>query len=246
MHNICVFGCDPELKIEYTINESMFCVKCASDSPMLGQDSRIYADFSDESVFEVALFKKENDILFVDAKYSMSYLKTQNINLNKLAGFSVLLQNGELISASVNYYDNEYTDDKSVIRARELLEEIKSYTEPNSFIGNINAKIDSYKRVKIPVLTDFSWYLIDRDDEFFGLSAVSFFVNNINIRKIPWFFGRCKDNRLYAVLIKAQGDICLGSINDCIIKYSDTDTQSIYCAVGVMLLDDGQYFCRLA
>lgn len=246
MQNICLFGCDPEIKIEYTIDDSMFYVKCTSNSPILGQDSRIYADFSDESVFEVALFKKENDVLFVDAKYSQSYLKSQNINMDKLAGFSVLLQNGELISASVNSPDNEYTEDKSVIRAKEILEEIKSYTEPKSFIGNINAKIDGYKRVKIPVLTEFSWHLIDRDDEFFGLSSVYFFVNNINIKKIPWFFGTCRDNRLYAVLIKAQGDICLGNINDCIIKYSDTDTQSIYCAVGVMLLDDGQYFCRLA
>ncbi len=250
MQNICLFECTPELKIEYIADDNSFYIKSASSYHKLEDNSRLYADFTDGNSFEVGLFKKENELYIIDAKYSIAYLITQDIDIRNLSGFSVHFENGELISASVccnNADADDFMNDSSVIRARDLLEEYKSHSKANEFILEINKQIESFHNVKIPVLTDFSWYIIDKDNEYFGLSSVHFAVSSLSKSKdTPWFFGKCNDNRLYAVLIRADENVRLNNMSDCIVKYRDSATNSLYCAIGIMLLDDGQYFCRLA
>ncbi len=244
MQGVCFFDCEQEFKIEYMTDDTSFYIKCISRYGKLGQDSRLYADFSDNTSFEIGLFKKENDVFLIDSRYSLSYLDSQSIKIESLSGFSVVTDSRDTLSCSINN-NSEFINDSSVIRAKELLDEIRKYSPADNFIDSINRRIDTFRNVNIPVLSDFNWYLIDEKDEFFGLSSVSFFIKNLSFNTKPWFFGRCRDNRLYAVLIKADKNAHIKGMGDFVTKYRDSSTKSIYCAAGIMLLDDGQYFCRL-
>ena len=59
-----------------------------------------------------------------------------------------------------------------------------------------------------------------------------------------WFFGK-QDERLFAVCVRnICGNNPFVNAADCTVTQGD-DSGEFYCAVGIALLDEGQYFYRI-
>ena len=243
-----MYLCD-NTEIEYNISESSFEIKCKSDSPKINGNSRLYAFFQNESKFEIGFFECENNMHFIDKKYSLSYLENNNIDIHTLTSF--VIENSE---------NNVYTavidkTDKSVTRAKELLESMKKEANPqkaSEAISNIKKWTSLYKQESIPALSGFSWFKIDKTGEFFNLSSIEHLIHSEDfvhhlINGTCWYLGVCSEERIYAVGCKLKENFAnpFTNANDCVSKFTLPDTNENFYVVGIMVLDDGQYFCSL-
>lgn len=247
----CAKSCD-NTEIEYNISDGFFEIKCSSFSPKINLSTRLYAVFADEKTFEIGVFECENKMCSIDKKYSLSYLENNGIDINAFSHFLIEAQNNSSYFAFK--YDNEM-EDVSILRAKELLGSLKKEPSPEKVyevINNIEKRTSLYKQENILVLPEFSWYKIDNRDEFFGLSSVKHLIQsegNISslINGTGWYLGVCSEKRLYAV-----GSMCengfpnpFTNAEDCSVKFNISSQNKDFYVVGIMFLDDGQYFCRL-
>ena len=248
----CAYLCD-NTKIEYNISDDFFEVKCVSDSGKINAGSRLYALFSNEQKFEAGLFEYNNNAHFIDKKYSLSYLENNNIDIRKLESFLIENGNNEVFSAVVNKAN--ITEDKSISRAKELLDSIKKDKNPQmaaEVISDIKKRTSLYTKENINVLNGFTWYKINKPGEFFMLSSIKHLIHSEGfvhhlINGVCWYFGVCGEERIYAVGCKLEGNCSnpFTNADDCVSRFLLPDTNEVFYVVGIMILDDGQYFCSL-
>jgi len=244
-------SCD-NTEIEYNISDEFFEIKCFSSSPKIDTTTRLYAVFTGEKSFEIGVFEYDNDICSLNKKYSLSYLDNNGIDINELSHFLI---NARDNSSYYAFKHEDVMEDSSILRAKELLDSMKKEESPEKayeVINNIVKRTSFYKKEIISVLPDFSWYKIDNRDEFFGLSSVKHLMQSEgNISSLisgkAWYLGICSEKRLYAV-----GSICergfpnpFTNAEDCAVKFNIPSKNEDLYVVGIMILDDGQYFCRL-
>ena len=243
-------------EIKYKINDDFFEVKCFSTSDKINSASRLYAVFfhNDDNInFELGIFNYENGRHFVEKKYSISYLQNNGIDTNNFSHFVInISDNQTMVSHSCK------TDkiDDSLIRAQKTLNSLKKSYEPDiakKIIENISARTSIYNEIKLPILYDFKWFAVDNKYEFFGLSGIEHLMQSEgctqgNFNNNLWFFGAASDERIYAVAVKCNESALnpLTNASDCVVKYTVPDSDYVYYVVGILVLDDGQYFCRLS
>ena len=214
--------------------------------------ARLYAVFADEKSFDIGVFECENKMCFLYKKYSLSYLENNGIDVNTFSHFFIETQ--DYGSHSALKEDNEM-DDLSILRAKELLNSMKKEQAPEiacEVIDNIEKRTSLYKKENIMALPEFSWYKIDNRDEFFGLSSVKHLIQsegNISslINGEGWYLGVCAEKRLYAVGSYRETGFPNPFTNaeDCAVRFNIPSQNKDFFVVGIMILDDGQYFCRL-
>lgn len=243
------------VSIKYMFDDNFFYINAVSLSSKFGQSYRLCANFTQEEklkVFEIGAFISDKDVFVIDKKYSVSYLKSNNIDINSLSYFT--LENGTDIIKI--FPEEEYTD-KSLENAKKTLQSLKnppvSISDVSLIINNINSKLINYKNINLPISNGFTWYEITSPGEYFKLTSLKHlicsegFVGSF-IDNPLWYFGVSDDERLYAMAVKCRDENSanpLTNADDCAAKYYDTKTNTLYYFVGILLLDDGQYFCRL-
>lgn len=244
-------SCD-NAEIEYNISDDFFEIKCFSSSPKITTSARLFAIFADEKSFEIGIFEYDNKMCLLNKKYSLSYLENNGIDVNTFSHFLIKTQDN---SSYYAFKQEDEMEDLSISRAKELLDSMKKEQSPErayEVVNNIERRTSFYKKENLSVLPDFIWYKIDNRDEFFGLSSVKHLMQsegNISslINGKEWYLGTCSEKRLYAV-----GSICKSGFpnpftnaDDCAVKFNIPSKNEDLYVVGIMILDDGQYFCRL-
>ncbi len=254
----CDTGNISNVSIKYMFDENFFYINAVSSSAKVGQSSKLFANFTQgEKVqtFEIGTFTPDKNSFVIDKKYSISYLKSNNIDINSISYFTVE-NNTDVIKF---FPKGEFAGfkDKSLENAKQTLESLKSQpvsiSDVSLIINNINSKLCNYKNIYLPISNDFSWYEITSPGEYFKLTSLKHlicsegFVGSF-IDNPLWYFGVSNDERLYAMAVKCADEKSanpLTNADDCAAKYYDIKTNTLYYFVGILLLDDGQYFCKL-
>ena len=205
-------------------------------------------------LYEYSVAPNLNGKNIVDKKYSVSYLDSTGIDCNSLSHFIIKSGNNKKIEISPfeNSCSNEL-EDLSVKRAKEVLENIKNkgcLYDVNLIIDNINAKLQHYAAIQMPFMKEYLWHIIENKAEDFGLSAVRHIISSDGFCKdnSTWYFGFLPEKRLCALAVKKESetDNPFTNVCDCTVVYSDTKINEHFFVAGILLLDDGQYFCRLS
>ncbi len=248
-------SCNPDSKwntqIKYKTDDTYFYIEAISYHADIDRNALLYACFKNGNIqteFEIGTFSPDDNGFSVIKKYSHQYLNSQGISHENLHCFSVRCQNGQVI--------NTYTSrdiDPSVKRAKELLTSIKGDTdysvEAAKTIEHINRTLRDYPESPLPFLTNYRWYFVDNPTETFGASSVKHILKSDGLGGVfsPWYFGKSTDNRLYSLAVKCQVNAGnpLTNANDCVTFFLDEKSNCSYYIVGIMFLDDGQYFCKL-
>ena len=242
-------------ELRFSHDDNAFCIECKSSCSNVGQNSEIYAFFYNESgerVFEIGAFANEDDGYRLSKKYSRSYLASGGIELCDLLYFIIVFDENTKIKA---YPDNgqSWRIDSSIIRAKEVLASVKDNKnyekEASDAIEYINNGIKLYEKCTLPFLAEFDWYNICDMTENFGISSIEHVLRSTGVTSeySSWYLGVSQQGRVYAVALKGQNNKAnpLSNANDCTLMYTDSENKCVYYVVGIMLLDDGQYFCRL-
>lgn len=246
-----MYLCD-NTEIKYNISDNYFEIKCKSDSPKINNNARLYALFENEFKFEVGFFECENNTHFIDKKYSLSYLENNNIDIHSLTSFVIENSENSVFTAVINKTDKE---DKSISRAKEVLGSIKKEINPQKAaeaISNIKKRTSLYKQENIPILNGFTWFKIEKKGEFFNLSSIEHLIHSDGIvhhiiNGTCWYLGVCSEERIYAVGCRLKENFSnpFTNADDCVSKFNLPETNEVFYVVGIMILDDGQYFCSL-
>lgn len=247
----CAYLCD-NTEIKYNISDNFFEIKCGSDSPKINSNTRLYAVFSNEFKFEIGFFGRADNIWLIDKKYSLSYLENNNIDIHHLESFIIENSENEAFTATIEKTQKE---DTSITRAKELLGSIKKEKNPQmaaDAVSNIKKRTSLYTQENIPVLNGFTWFKINKNGEFFNLSSIEHllhsegFVHHL-INGTCWYLGVCNEDRIYAVgcILNENFSNPFTNASDCVSSFALTNTNERFYAVGIMVLDDGQYFCSL-
>lgn len=240
-------------EIKYKISDDFFYVNCVLDSTKISPGSQLMAVFYNNGSykeFEIGIFDCKNGQCFIEKKYSVAYLCSNNIDTEKFSHFVINTSDGKIINA---YPCLENEADESLERAKNTLNSLKQSNDPETakkIVENIFKRTSIYKKTQLPFLSEFKWYVINNQFEFFDLSAIKHLIcceeNAIN--KEPWYFGVGSDERIYSVAVKCKNNMSNPLVNasDCAVKFSVPNTNEAFFVVGILLLDDGQYFCRLS
>ena len=250
----CDFGFECKTDIKYIIDDYSLNVKCTSSYPESGQNIVLIAHFfgNDQYTdFELGKLIFENGVYSLEGKYTLSDFVSSGIDAEALSHFSLSSDGNIILKGYPAEKDINPSDDVSIKRARQTLDSLKTgidFThEAARCINYISNKIKIYKPIKLPFLNDFDWYVIDRTNEYFNLSIIRHLLNSENYSSDNslWYFGKSKDKRIYAAAVKYNlaNSNPFSNANDCTVKYSDNKTGDTYYIVGILLLDDGQYFC---
>ena len=242
-------------ELKFSPDDNNFCVECKSVFSKVGQNSEVYAFFYNESVekiFEIGTFAYENDEYKLSKKYTHSYLESQGLRLCDLLYFIIIFDDTNRIKV---YPDSGQSRciDISVNRAKEVLASVKDNKnyekEAADAMDCISKGIESHERCYLPFLDEFDWYNISDMSENFGISSIEHILRSAGVTSeyTSWFLGVSQQERMYAVALKSRNNISnpLSNANDCALKYTDSENKCVYYVVGIMLLDDGQYFCRV-
>lgn len=242
-------------ELQFSTDDNDFCIESKSMYSNVGKNSEIYALFYNESgekAFEIGTFENENGVYMISKKYTGSYLASEGIKLCNLLYFLIIFDENTRIKA---YPDNgqSWYIDSSITRAKEVLESVKENKnyekEALDAIERINAGVKFYKKCVLPFFHDFDWYNICNMTENFGISSIEHVLRSVGVTSeyISWYMGISHQERMYAVALKTINSKSnpLSNANDCTMVYNDSENKCIYYVVGIMLLDDGQYFCRL-
>lgn len=204
----------------------------------------------------VGSFSEKNGEFQIHKAYTKAYLELNNISGCTEPGFEITDTNGNIISASFDEDDKtrefNFDEDFSLTRAKSLLgsagEGKCDFGKADKVAQSVGRKMVKYNSVEIPCFSEFNWIKVDSFEENFGLSAVSHLTYDVAFLQMfccfkQWYFGRCSD-RMFAVCARGFGGLSLFSnASDCTgIKEADGEC---YYAVGIALLDDGQYFYRI-
>ena len=248
----CVAHLCDNTEIEYDISDGFFKIRSSAKSSKIKCNSSLWAVFSDDKELEIGYFNSNDGIYTVDKKYSLSYLENNNININLFSHFTI--KNEEGISFTAKKTESE-ENDASLKRARDILGSLKEEPDPqkaNDAVCYILQRTSLYEKVNIPVLPEFTWYKIDNPKEYFSLSSIEHLICsegyiNCLVQGIAWYFGVCNETRIYAVGCKREKGLYnpFTNASDCAIEFNISDSGEVFYVVGIMILDDGQYFCRL-
>lgn len=245
--------------IKYMYDEKYFYINALSSSVEMGQNSKLYANFMAENkpqLFDIGNFIFLNNNYKIDKKYSISYLQTNNIDVNTFSHFTLQINGKNIDVFPVEINSSHAYNDESIVNARQTLESLKNtdinISDINFIIKKIRAKTDKYKIINLPVANDFIWHEINNPGEYFELTSLKHLICSEGyigsfIDNPLWYFGVSKDERLYAMAVKCidNDNNPLTNADDCAVKFTDIKTNVNYYAVGILLLDDGQYFCKL-
>ncbi len=246
-------NCDLEdrwdTEINYKSEDGYFYVEARSSCPAINENTVLSAHFDGEKRqnFEIGNFFTDNGIFKINKKYSLSYLESMDIDIFLLSRFSVELSENEVMDAY------PLKTDKSISGAREILKSIRGNTdcrkEAAETINKISENVLNYRQNNLPFLSEYTWYLIDDKAECFSASSIYHVLKSegFNGSIPPWYFGVSNKDRLYAMAVKCDNKSPnpMSNANDCTMLFADDKNNCIYYVVGIMFLDDGQYFCRL-
>lgn len=246
-------NCDLDFKwnteIKYKLEDGFFYVEAESRCVDINENTVLVAYFEGENPqrFEIGEFIYENEKYILKKKYSLPYLESVNVDVSDLSHFSIDINGNGVINAYPAFTD------KSILRAKEILSSIKGNTnykqEAAEIINNINHKVLNYRQNKLPFLNEYTWYAIDDKEEYFNASSVNHILKSDGFNGIIplWYLGKSTEDRLYAIAVRCDSASPnpMSNANDCTLLFSDEKNNCIYYVVGIMFLDDGQYFCRL-
>ncbi len=248
----CVAHLCDNTEIEYDISDGFFRIKCSTISTKINFNSSLSAVFSDNTELEIGYFNCNDGICSVDKKYSLSYLENNNINVKAFSYFIIKNEDGVFFTAIKPESDE---NDASLKRARDVLGSLKEESDPqkaNDVVCYIRKRTSLYRKQDIPVLPEFTWYKIDNPNEYFTLSSIEHLLCSEGyisclVQGTAWYFGVCNENRIYAVGCKRKKGLYnpFTNASDCAVEFNIPDSDDVFYLVGVMILDDGQYFCRL-
>lgn len=252
----CLIDPEWDTELKFSPDDNNFYIECKSKCPKAGENSEVYAFFYNETgerMFQIGTFVNEEGVYKLSKKYTQSYLQSEGLRLCDLLYFIVLFDENNKIKT---YPDSgqSWRIDSSIIRATEVLSSVKDgknyEKEANGAIESINKEIELYEKCNLPFLSEFDWYKICDMSKNFGITSIEHLLRSRGVTSeySSWYLGVSHQERMYAVAIKTQSGYSnpLSNANDCALMYKDSENRCIYYIVGIMLLDDGQYFCRLS
>jgi len=258
----CDCPIDSHTQIKYYVDDVHFSVKSTSSNTKLGQNPKLICHFKNNDgykEFEIGSYTFDNNTYKLSKKYTMPYLQSSGIDLDMFSHFSIVSDGIPVFCAYPEDFPKEdgLSIDSSIIRAREALNCIRDtsdfFDEAIKSIKYINIKVKKYKSCTLPFFNDFTWYIIDNNDECFNLSSLEHLKNSDIYCKYlndieSVYFGVGRNDRIYSLALKCKSQIPnpFSNAEDCTVKFYDNKDDTAYYAVGILLLDDGQYFCRLS
>jgi len=227
---------------EYFSVSSTFEFSDCKDKPRL--DAFFYSD-EDFKKFTVGNYNCDNGKYTLQKKYSISYLAQNNVDADKISHFKLYMGDNNITLYPANKKDNSIYGDRAIIRAKELL--LDEFIKEKSIDASdyINSLVTSYKMIKLPFMKDYTWYLIDNMNQTFGLSAIEHIMWELKGKTKVWYFGISQNERIFAVAVKSDSDNVnlFPDEDDCTVIYCNNKKSEFYFVIGLLLLDDGQYFC---
>ena len=249
----CKANSEFNIDIKYCIENDFFKVKSYFDSEKEADKPELVAFFNTDSEFNefiVGNYNYENGSYILEKKYSISYLRSNKFNIKNFSHFK--LYSGNKIITIYPADDNgiSFYNDKAILRAKEILERVNTADKRNlakNLIGYVKKCLEDYKIVYLPFMKKYTWYQIDSKNENFNLSSVKHILSflKININPLIWYFGVSINDRLFALAFKTGSDKInpFSELDDCTVLYCNEKENEFYFVIGILLLDDGQYFC---
>ncbi len=247
-------------EVKWRVSNNVFEVRCSVNEKVIPDGCRLYVcsrEYGNIHKMCIGSFSKKNGEFFVGKSYTAAYLELNNISSGGILDFEITGSDGAVVWMSGNIAENnEYKEEKdedfSLTRAKNLLEsacgKTENFDEADLIAFNTIRNMDKYDSTTLPCFVDFEWVRIGTVEECFGLSAVSHLIYDTAFLQMfcnfkEWYFGR-QGNRMFAV--------CMGCTHDN-TPFSNAEDCSVvakcdgvnYYAVGIALLDDGQYFYRI-
>lgn len=244
-----------DIKVSYYISDVSFCIHSVSDNLNIDNNAELMAYFcyeDDFKKFSVGKYYDDGKCMILDKQYSILYIKSMGVSPENFSHFKIIAPEGEIINLFPdNNVDNIYSD-RAIISAKETLASLKSngaFCDVEDIINKLNVNLKKYPCSELPLLGSFTWYIINDCTETFGLSSVKHLINSPNFYCYSdlWYFGVSDRKRIYAVATRGRNNSCnpLSNADDCTVIYRGENADVCYYVVGIILLDDGQYFCRL-
>ena len=242
-----------DIVLKYMEDDGKFCVFSSFENMQGYSDAKLVGCFNSAdgmAEFNFGSFSENQNVLSVDKFYTLSYLAENFIFPKNLSHFII---EADGLCKYTFYPPNINTEieDASLTLAKNTLESLKSQNSGceniPGLLASIRNSLNQYKQVSLPLMSDFSWYQVNDSRECFNLSSVNHLKEsdgfNVNL---PWFFGKSADERVYAMAVEGEkgGVNPLSNADDCTVSYVSSSSDRAYFVVGILLLDDGQYFCR--
>jgi len=249
------------IEVNWLICDGAFEVKCAIKSDFNAEGCRlnIFAGESGkESRICLGSFAAKDGAYVIHKQYTVAYLALQNISVDKWFGFDISDFVGNVIFSSDKHDENQAEqvmgdEDFAVTRAKNLLNSVKGtksgFDIAEAVAANTSALMTKYERVNINCFDSFKWIKITTLSESFDLSSVAHVIFEPEFVHLfgtngEWFFGQL-GMRMFAVGIRSNfQNTPFPNAADC--STCKEDIEGIFFhAVGIALLDDGQYFYRI-
>lgn len=246
--------------ISYRFEKEIFEIKCQSTNMNNIANPGLFAVCRDEgrnSRVYIGRFTQDAKESVIHKNYTCSYLELYNIKPGKI-DFEVEDESGDVVLKSYvdekSYVCNNMDDDISLVRARELLESLideeSDYDKAERAARYASAISADYPEVALGCFTEYNWHCIKTVKEFFNLTSVKYLICERDflceyIKNGEWFFGRV-DSRMFAVCVSSDCEQSpFSNALDCSVCAFSNKDGKYYHAVGIALLNDGQYFYRL-
>ena len=242
------------IETKYCIENDFFTVISSFEYDKKIENPKLIALFYAENdfiKFTIGNYIFENDKYVLKKEYSISYLESNNIDIKKFSHFKLCIDDKILTSYPVCNNDTNIYSDKSIIRAKELLSSVNkkehNYNTVTYLVNDIKECVKSYTTVQMPFMKKYTWYVISDNNINFNLSSIKYLLSEINekIKKKSWYLGVSPIDRVFALAIKTSSDKInpFANEDDCTVVYCNEEHNEFYFVVGLILLDDGQYFC---
>lgn len=237
--------------VEYEFDKNSLNINSVLNVSVPDLTPKLYIRNSNlQKPFLLGSFYKEDGLYKFNKTYSLKYLDSNNLLLDTDYFFEIDYSESNVISC-----DTLSKEDKSLKRAKEVLDSLKDGKEYKDevfiIVKNIKETLKLYQKIVLPFKSDFDFYEISDIKENFSLTSVEHIIYTqsfvrLFVKNNMWYFGVGKKHGQYCVCIKSNSRINpMENTKDCAVMTKGLANNEFYFLTGILLSDDGQYFCKI-